>query len=249
MRMANAQPDLTIVIPAYREAKRIGATLTELARFLHDDPVLGSKHIELIVVAADTDDDTHGVVLAHRHLFQDFRLLRPGPKLGKGRDVRYGMLRARGKAVIFMDADLATPLKYLPEFYLRHLAGHDLVVATRNLRRHHPNFVRRLVSNCGNLIFRFASGIWIEDSQCGFKLFSHHAAQTCFSRLSILGWGFDMEILAIAKAQKFKTSAYRIDDWTSKPGSTFTESFVSNSIKSLRELGSIFWRRLRGAYR
>jgi len=247
--MAATQPDLTIVIPAYREAKRIGATLTKLADFLRHDAVLRHKHIELIVVAADAHDNTPDVALAHRHLFDDFRLLRPGPKVGKGRDVRYGMLRARGKAVIFMDADLATPLKYLPEFYTRHQQGHDLVVATRNLHRHHPNFWRRLLSNCGNLIFRFASGIWIEDSQCGFKLFSQHAAQTCFRRLSILGWGFDMEILAIAKAQNFQTSTYRIDDWTSVPDGTFTDSFMSNSLNSLRELGSIFWRRIRRVYR
>lgn len=243
------QPDLTIVIPAYREAKRIGKTLTQLATFLNNDPILSDKHIEIIIVAADTDDNTVDVALANRHLFADFRLLRPGPKVGKGRDVRYGMLRARGKAVIFMDADLATPLKYLPEFYNRHRQGHDVVIATRNLRRHHPNFWRRLISNCGNLIFRIASGVWIEDSQCGFKLFSQQAAYTCFRRLSILGWGFDMEVLAIAKAQKFKTATYRINDWTSMPDSTFTEGVLKNSLQSLGELGSIFWRRLRGAYR
>ena len=247
--MAVTKPDLTIVIPAYREAKRIEGTLTTLAEFLSHNSALQNKHIELIVVAADADDNTRDIVLRNRHLFKDFRLLRPGPKVGKGRDVRYGMLRARGKAVMFMDADLATPLKYLPEFYQRHQQGHDLVIATRNLHRHHPNFWRRLISNCGNLIFRLASGIWIEDSQCGFKLFSYEAAQTCFRRLSILGWGFDMEILAIAKAQGLSTSTYRIEDWTSVPGSTFADGFLANTLASLRELGSIFWRRLRGAYR
>lgn len=245
-----AQPDLTIVIPAYREAKRIGKTLDELANFLTSDKTLKTKLVEVIVVAADADDGTHNIALAKRQLFQHFRLLRPGPKVGKGRDVRYGMLRARGKAVLFMDADLATPLKYLPIFYKHHTeGGYDVVIATRNLHKHHPNFWRRLLSNCGNLIFRVASGVWIEDSQCGFKLFSSEASKACFSRLTILGWSFDMEVLAIAKARSFATITHRVDDWLSVPDGTFTEGFIRNSLTSLWELGYIFWNRLRNAYK
>lgn len=247
--MTIVRPDLTIVIPAYREAKRIGSTLDELAAFLATNKKLHTKQIEVIVVVADSNDGTKDVVLAKRHLFPIFRLLQPGPRVGKGRDVRYGMLRARGKAVLFMDADLATPLKYLSIFYDHHLTGNDIVVATRNLHRHHPNFWRRLLSNCGNLIFRVASGIWIEDSQCGFKLFSSEAAQTCFSRLTILGWGFDMEVLAIAKAHRYATLTHRVDDWTSVPNGVFTEGLVKNSLTSLRELGYIFWNRLLGTYK
>lgn len=244
-----AHLDLTIVIPAYNEAHRIGRTLDELARFLQTDPLLRTKKVEVIVVAADAPDKTNEVTLSKRTLFEAFRLLRPGPKVGKGRDVQYGMLRARGQVVMFMDADLATPLKYIPIFYKHHQKGHTLVVATRNLHRHHPNFWRRLVSNCGNLLFRFASGVWIEDSQCGFKLFSREAAQVCFSRLTLQGWGFDMEILAIAKAQNFSTLAHRVEDWESVPDGTFNESILTNSLTSLRELGYLFWNRLRRAYK
>ena len=146
----------------------------------------------------------HEVVLSKQNKFPIFRLLRPGAKLGKGRDVQYGMLKAKGKAVIFMDADLATPFRHLPVFYRAYEQGSDVVIATRNLYKHHPNYLRRLLSNGGNLLFRIASGVWVEDSQCGFKLFSNEAAQLCFSKLTILGWGFDMEVLAIAKANKLQ---------------------------------------------
>ena len=245
---SSTHPDLTIVIPAYREAKRIGKTLDELACYLKTEKSLKTKAIEVIVVSADSPDKTHAIVLAKQKKFASLRLLKPGPKVGKGRDVQYGMLRAKGEAVIFMDADLATPLKHLPKFYLAYQQGADVVIATRNLRKHHPNYLRRLVSNGGNLLFRFAGGVWVEDSQCGFKLFSHEAAQLCFSKLTILGWGFDMEILAITAANKLKITSYRVNDWVSMPEGTFAEGMVANSLKSLGELAYIFFNRVRGTY-
>jgi dolichyl-phosphate beta-glucosyltransferase len=248
-RTTITRPDISIVIPAYCEAKRIGKTFDELSRFIKQDQLLQSKDIEIIVVAADAPDNTHELVLSWKGRLPNLQLLRPGARVGKGRDVQYGMLRAKGEVVIFMDADLATPLDYLPLFYRHHQAGHDIVIATRNLRRHHPNFWRRLLSNCGNLLFRIASGVWVEDSQCGFKLFSRQAAQDCFSRLTIMGWGFDMEVLAIAKVRGLKTKAHRVDDWMSVPDGTFAkDDFAASSISSLRDLGYIFWNRLRRTY-
>src|ERR1019366_2228343 len=104
-----SQTDLTIVIPAYREEKRIGATLDELASFLKNDDFFKHKIVELIIVTADTIDKTQKIVTAKQKLFKDCKLLKPGPVIGKGRDVQFGMLRATGKTIIFMDADLATP--------------------------------------------------------------------------------------------------------------------------------------------
>ena len=242
------RPDLTIIIPAYAEEKRIGKTLDELATFLGTDPVLRKLWVETIVVSADSPDETHRIVRSKQPLFQDFKLLKPGPKVGKGRDVQYGVLRARGQTVLFMDADLATPLSYIPLFYERQQLGHDIVIATRNLLKHHPHFGRRLLSNTGNLLFRVAGGLWIEDSQCGFKMFTRDAAQRCFSKLSILGWGFDMEVLAIARAHKLRIACHRVDDWVSVPDGTFTDGFLENAVQSLKELVSIFWKRLRRTY-
>jgi glycosyltransferase involved in cell wall biosynthesis len=237
-----------VVIPAYREEKRIGKTLDELAAYLKREKTFKNKKVEVLVVSADSLDKTHDIVRSKQDKFNHFKLLLPGPKVGKGRDVQYGMLRAKGEVVIFMDADLATPLKHLPKFYHTWLSGSDLVIATRNLRKHHPHLPRRLLSNTGNLIFRFAGGVWVEDSQCGFKMFSHDAAQLCFSKLTILGWGFDMEVLAIARANKLKMTTYRVNDWISVPGGTFVGSMIKSSVVSLIELGYIFWNRLRRTY-
>lgn len=241
-------PKLSIVIPAYAEEKRIGATLETIANFVKTDPTLSKLHIEIIVVAADAGDQTKRIVKQKKDLFERLTLLEPGPKVGKGRDVRYGMLHARGEAVIYMDADLATPVQHLSSFYSAFRDGADIVVATRNIRAHHKRKTRILVSNAGNALFRIVAGFWIEDTQCGFKLFSRHAAQLCFSRLAIVGWGFDMEVLAIAKANRLKVVTKRIDDWQDMPFSTFDTSVLRNALQSLKDLTLIAWRRLTRAY-
>lgn len=244
----NITPDLSIIIPAYREEKRIGDTLDKLASYLITDETMRNVDVEVLVVAADTTDRTHEVVESKKGKFKNFSLLKPGAKVGKGRDVQYGMLRAKGKAVIFMDADLATPMKYLKVFYKAFIKGSDVVIATRNLHNHHPNHFRRSLSKAGNLLFRVASGIWVEDSQCGFKLFSNYASQLCFSKLTIMGWGFDMEVLAIAKANNLKLKTIRINDWKDVPNGTFELNILSNFFYSFVDLMKICLKRIRNDY-
>lgn len=240
--------DLSIVIPAYLEEKRIASTLDRLAHFLKYDSYFKNKEVEVIVVAADAGDRTHEIVETKKYQFKSFVFLKPGSRVGKGRDVQYGMLRARGKFVIFMDADLATPLHHLEKIYKSCEAGYDIVVGTRNLLKHHPNLVRRSISNLGNVLFRLAGGLWIEDSQCGFKMFNHQATRLCFTQLTILGWGFDMEILTIANVNKLKIKSFRINDWQSMPNSTFTDNVVVIAIRSLRDLVHIVRCRLSQSY-
>lgn len=244
----NARPDLSIVIPAYREEKRIGKTLDELSHYLRTDMYMKKLSTEVIVVSADSTDKTHEIVLAKQEQFSILRLLKPGARAGKGRDVQYGMLRARGKTAMFMDADLATPLRHIPEFYDAYREGVDVVIATRNLYKQHPSFLRRLLSNGGNLLFRIVSGVWIEDSQCGFKLFSDTANKLCFSNLTLMGWGFDMEILTIAKVNKLQMETIRVNDWKHVPNGTFDLNILGNFGASFFDLLKIGARRLRKEY-
>src|SRR5215471_11702106 len=122
---AQKQPDLSIVIPAFHEEKRIGQTLEELAAFLDRDEFFKGKDVEVVVVVADSPDKTKEFVTAKQGLFHHFVFLKPGPKVGKGRDVQYGMLRASGKLAVFMDADLATPLHHMKQFYDACTGGDD----------------------------------------------------------------------------------------------------------------------------
>jgi dolichyl-phosphate beta-glucosyltransferase len=232
-----------------REEHRIGKTLDELAQFLKKNEDLSRLSVEVLVVAADGGDATAEVVLKKQKKFKNLTLLQPGAKVGKGRDVKYGMLRATGKCVLFMDADLATPLRHIPKFYKACSGGSDIVIGVRNLLKHHPSLGRRLISKTGNLLFRVAGGVWVEDSQCGFKVFNRRANKICFSRLQLLHWGFDMEVLAIARANKLKIKTYRISDWVSVEEGSFVDDTFKNAIHSLGDLGSIMLRRISGVYR
>jgi dolichyl-phosphate beta-glucosyltransferase len=241
------RPDLSVVIPAYREEKRIGRTLDELARFLKNDRFFRGKAVEVIVVAAGPSDDTAQVAESKKNLFKDFRLVRPGPPAGKGRDVQAGVSDARGGLILFMDTDLATPLYHMKEFY-ETAAGNDVVIGTRDLHRHHPNLARRMISNAGNVLFQLAVGLWIEDSQCGFKLFNEKAARLCFDRLTIYGWSFDMEVLAIARVNELKIKTLRINDWRDVPGGTFNEGILRIAVRSIKDLVRISVNMRRGRY-
>lgn len=241
--------ELSIVIPAFREEKRIGRTLDGLAEYLSCQDFVNPEHVEVIVVSADSTDKTHAIVADKLCQFAHGVFIKPGPKVGKGRDVKVGMLQARGRAVLFMDADMATPLKYIGQFYCAFKEGSEVVVAVRDVRRQRGSRRRAAISMLGNILYRIAGGVWVEDSQCGFKLFSASAARLCFRHLRIMGWGFDMEVLAAAKANGFRIVAVPVPDYTDMPNGTFDDNILRNSLQALRDLAIIFWRRVSGYYR
>lgn len=229
--------DLSIVIPALNEETRIGKTLDELSKFIKSDKTMRAINIEVLIVSADGTDNTHKIARIYANNIKNFHLLLPGKKVGKGRDVQFGMLRSKGDYAIYMDADLATPLSHLSEFYKIAKRGSDVVVATRNIKKHHSKPLRRLLSISGNIAFRVLGGVWTEDSQCGFKLFSRDAIDTCFSRQTIMKWGFDMELLTIAATNSLRVNYVRVDDWQDQPGGTFEAGRMSvHAIDTLRDL-------------
>jgi dolichyl-phosphate beta-glucosyltransferase len=240
---------LSIVIPAYCEERRISATLDALLPYLAN---FTTRSTEVLVVAADAPDKTHEIIRAKQARFAQKRipltLLTPGPRVGKGRDVQYGMLRARGKYVLFMDADLATPLHHIEQFYEACKHGSDIVIGTRNLRKYRHSKFRNSFAHFGNVLYQTASGIKVEDTQCGFKMFSRTAVHLCFTKLTILGWGFDLEVLAIAKANKLSIRSFRIDDWEDKPFSTYTDKPVRIAMRSMRDFIYVAINDLRGRY-
>jgi dolichyl-phosphate beta-glucosyltransferase len=246
------QPDLSIVIPAYCEERRIGKTLEDLAKYLKQDEFLGRKLVEVMVVAADAPDRTHEIIASKQRLFRlnhvIFTLLKPGQRVGKGRDVMYGILHARGKYIMFMDADLATPLHHVKEFFETCENGSDVVIGTRDLFRYRSSKVRNLFSIVGNRLYQLTTGISIKDTHCGFKMFTYEAAQLCFARLTILGWGFDLEVLAIAKANGLTILPIRIDDWEDKPYSTYQDNILQITLSTVGDLGKVKARQLTGRY-
>lgn len=237
-------PELSIVVPAYQEASRIEDTLETLASYL-------SRHkikAEVVVVVADSPDGTAQLARAKADRFEDFRVVESGPKVGKGRDVRTGMLAATGKYRLFMDADLATPLHHIEDVFDGMKAEAEVIIAVRDLTSSHTG-LRKLVSSMGNWLVQALLLPGIKDTQCGFKAFSAEATEELFRRQTILGWGFDMEILGIARMLKYQIYQIPAPDWSDKPNGTFEGQVSSAAIETLGELLQIVWKRWTGRYR
>lgn len=241
-------PDLSLVVLAYQEEARIGASLVELSAHLTRT---GRRGVEVVVVAASrpdgTSDRTREIVQGSRRLFDDLRVVVPGPMAGKGRDAKVGMLAARGRTRIFMDADLATPLHHLDTALDLLSTGQDAVIGVRDLTSSHRG-TRKVISKIGNLLVQSVLLPGISDSQCGFKLFTASAAEQIFARQTIDGWGFDMEVLAIARTLGYRVATHEVPDWTDVAGGTFGNTAVTSTMRTLQDLMVIKWRVARGRY-
>lgn len=248
-RTPRVLPDLSIVVLAYQEEARIGASLIELSAHLTRT---GRRGVEVVVVAASrpdgTSDRTRQVVEAKQPLFDDLRVVVPGTMAGKGRDAKFGMLAARGRHRIFMDADLATPLHHLDTSLELLEAGHDAVIGVRDLTSSHRG-LRKVISKVGNLLVQAILLPGVSDSQCGFKLFTATAADQVFARQTIDGWGFDMEVLAIARTLGCRIATHEVPDWTDVAGGTFSDAALTGALRTLQDLLVIKWRVVRGNYR
>lgn len=238
---------LSIVIGAFNEELRIGKSLRALLRFLHDQGM--SESTEIIVVAARGHDKTAEVSRRELAGYSHGLILEPGVPVGKGRDIRYGVERARGQYIIFMDADLATPLKHILDAY-QILKNDDaaVVIGVRDIKHMHSSRSRQMISRLGNVCFLLASGTYIADTQCGFKGFTRAAAKICFSRLTRQGWSFDMELLVIAHEHHLAVAQLPITDWVDVPNGTFHSS-ISQQAVFARDTAALLVNRLRGVYR
>jgi dolichyl-phosphate beta-glucosyltransferase len=205
-----SQPDLSIIIPAYMEAAGIADDLDKLSAFLktRDYGV-----VEVLVVVADSPDGTAKIAESKGRLFEHFRVVHAGPRVGKGRDVRLGMYEARGRYRLFMDADLATPLEHLDDVWAGIKRGDDVIIAVRNLWQIHKGLLRKMMSKFGNLWIQALILPGIKDTQCGFKAFEADVAEDVFSRQTMLGWSFDAEVLKIARLRHYKIAQIEASDW------------------------------------
>lgn len=222
---------LSLVLLAYQEAHRLGRSLDELARFVKE----GAESTEVLVVVADSPDGTAELARARARDFSLLRVIDAGPRVGKGRDARLGMLEARGDVRIFMDADLATPLHHVETVEQRIRDGSHVVIGTRDLDRIHRG-PRRWISVVGNRLVRLLVLPGIRDSQCGFKGFSAEAARQIFPRLTVTGWGFDVELLVIARELGYRIETVPVPDWKDVAGGTVGRSAAKAALSTFRDV-------------
>ena len=211
------KPALSIVIPAYNEAGRLPRNLPLIAACcdaldlparagLPPDLAVGADTYEVLVMVERSTDGTLEKARAAADPFPRIEVIDNGPQRGKGHAVRSGMLRATGGIVLFMDADLSTPLDEVGKF-LDHFAAHPDDEVLIGNRRHHGSHIGRaqgrVRSNLGrvfNALVKRAGLLpgGVADTQCGFKAFRQAAAQEIFSRQKMDGFSFDVEVLALA---------------------------------------------------
>ena len=197
-----SRPFLTIIVPAYNEAQRLPHSLTKIATFLRAQ----SFTTEILVVENRSTDDTSEVVrnFAQTVAASDpftLELLHSAP--GKGAAVKTGMLVGKGDYLFICDADLSMPIEEVAKFLppQQDPDGYDVAIASREIAgavRHNEPFYRHLMGRVFNYVVRKLIIPGIEDTQCGFKMFTRDAAAQVFPHQTIDGWGFDPEILYIS---------------------------------------------------
>lgn len=199
-------PDLSIVIPAYNEASRLPATLDAIAGYFAPRPL----RVEVLVVNdGSTDATPHLRLPLDRPTLQWQMLHNPGNR-GKGYSVRHGMLAARGERLLFTDADLSAPIGEITKLEAALARGADIAIGSRRQRdllRVRQSRFREGAGRMFNRMVRFALDLPFVDTQCGFKLFTRRAALAIFPLQTIEGWGFDPELLFLARRL-----GYRIEE-------------------------------------
>ncbi len=191
-------PQLSVVVPAYNEETRLGASIKRMLAYLDAQ----NYTFEILVVDDGSTDATAHVVETIAACRPQVRLLGYQPNRGKGGAVRYGMLRARGARILFSDADLATPIEEVEKLLTQLNAGFDIAIGSRDvpgsqlLKRQSP--LRELGGRAFNKLVQLLAVPGIHDTQCGFKLFTHSAAQAVFGRTQVEDFAFDVEALYLA---------------------------------------------------
>ena len=202
--------DLTysFILPAYNESERLATSLPKVLDYIHQQEF----RAEIIVVDDGSTDDTAGVVRRFAALHPIVRLLQNPGNRGKGYSVRNGVLHAKGDVILFTDADLSSPIDEAGKLFAALEEGADVAIGSRWLRRElqteRQPWHRQLYGRMFNLGLRIVLGLTYRDTQCGFKAFDRKAAQVIFPRQRIERWGFDPELLFLAR--KFKLKAVEV---------------------------------------
>lgn len=236
--------DLSVVIPAYNEALRIGPTLERVDAYLRRRGI----GAEILVVDDGSGDDT--VQRVRQHGARSVRLIRQRANRGKGAALRRGVRESRGRRVLLTDADLSTPIEDMEALERRLDDGADLAIGSRGLgdsdvRERQPLY-RELMGRTFNRIIRLLGVRGVRDTQCGFKLMEGGAARRLFSLLRTEGFAFDVELIWLARRL-----GYRVDEvgvrWSNSPDSRVHP--VVDSCAMLRDVLLMRWRHRPGRRR
>jgi glycosyltransferase involved in cell wall biosynthesis len=198
-------PAISVVIPAYNEGQRIGATLERVLEYAAEE----RWDAEIVVVNDGSRDNTAALVREAAARNPAVRLIENPGNRGKGYTVRNGMLNATGDLLLFTDADLSSPIEESARLFAALNSGADVAIGSRWLQRElqtlRQPWYRQIFGRAFNLFLRTVLGLSYKDTQCGFKAFKRGAAHAIFSRQLVERWGFDPEVLFLARKLGLRT--------------------------------------------
>ncbi len=236
---------LSVIIPAYNEAKRLLRTLATADEYLRRQ----SYEYEILVVNDGSKDNTADVVVGAATFIKNLRLIDDRENHGKGYAVRKGMLEAKGDYRLFMDADNSTSLDQIEKMWPEFEKGFEVIIGSRDIKGAElpvpQSWLRMRLGDVFNIIVQITSGLWgMWDTQCGFKGFTKKAAEVLFSRATIERWAFDVEILVLARKLRFRIQEIPVR-WVNDPNSKVK---LSGMVKMLFEVMKVRLNLWQGIY-
>ena len=240
-----AHPHLSIVIPAYNESARIESALERVMGCV----TAQGWDAEVLVVDDGSKDDTAAIVERWMTRYPRLHLVQNPGNRGKGYSVRNGLLQAAGDIVMFTDADLSAPMEEAERLLAAIADGADVAIGSRWMDRGRQTIqqplYRQFFGRCFNWITRFVMDLPFKDTQCGFKAFKRPAAQMIFRLQTIERWGFDPEILFIARKLKYVIREVPVT-WGHDERSRI--SYLKDGMKMLEEMAVIRSNSVAGRY-
>ncbi len=209
---------ISVVIPAYNEEKRIENTLISLKEYFKDKIYI----YEVLLVNDGSKDATKNKVLKYQKEILNLKIIDIKKNSGKGYAVKKGMMRARGEFKLFMDADNSVKIDNLDTFLSYGKKGYDIMIASIKMKdseiKEENIWYRKVLGDISKYIVRFIAVSGVYDTQRGFKLFSKKAADLIFPKQTIKRWGFDIELIVIARLFNFKIKELPVR-WDNPKGS------------------------------
>jgi dolichyl-phosphate beta-glucosyltransferase len=238
-------PAYSIVLPAYNESARIGATLDKILAHAAQR----GWNAEIIVVNDGSSDGTAEIVRQYEKKHADLRLLENPGNYGKGYSVRNGALHAQGEIVLFSDADLSSPIPEADKLFAAIAEGVDVAIGSRwlksELQIQRQPFYRQLLGRLFNLVLRLILGLNYKDTQCGFKAFTRRSAQAIFPLQRVERWGFDPELLYLARKFGFSVKEIPVV-WSHREGTRINP--WRDGVRMFADAVQIRWNALSGRY-
>ena len=236
---------LSVIIPAYNEEKHIRKTVESVYQYLSGKNI---EH-EILVVNDGSTDKTNDIVRSVLPAIPTLQLLNYEQNNGKGFVVRQGMLKAKGQYRLFTDADNATSIDHLEKMMPFFNQGYDVIIGSIALKGStvasgSEPLWRRIFGTMGNLFIQIMAVPGIQDTQRGFKIITAKAAQNIFSKMTIDRWGFDIEMLALARRFGYKIKEVPIT-WKNNPNSHVK---LNAYFQVLMETVKIRWNLITGKY-